>query len=142
MSNLRDSLLKSVDCALAARENMGAQIHDVYLIDRQWSGGRVGDGDFSDVSQKISPTPSIKDYSHDVRITNVGAVKAGDIILTGISRNKYPDELKLRTDLLERNQERLYKVGKHFYTLIHIKENLVTWDLHLRKKRSDESERR
>lgn len=142
MSKLRECLLKGIDCVLSVREDMGAQIHDVYLIDRRWSGERVGDGQFSDSLEKISPTPSIKDYSHDVRVTNVGAVKAGDLIVTGISRNKYPDELRLRTDTEDRNHEKLYKVGKHFYTLVHIKENLVTWDIHLRKKRLDESERR
>lgn len=141
MSSLRESLKHCIDAALGVRDCIGAKIHDVYLIRRTWSGDRVGDGTFVDVQQQMLPTPGIKDYSHDVRVTEVGAVKAGDIILVGISFNKY-EELDLRTDTEQRNVEKLYKVGKHFYRVVHIKENLVTWDVHLRKIRFDETEER
>lgn len=131
-----------MDKILGVRDDMGANIHEVYLIDRSWSGERVGDGQFIDNTDQILPTPCIKDYSHDVRISEAGAVKSGDLILTGISRNAYPDELTLRTDTVERSRQKLYKVGKHFYTVVHIKEKLVTWDIHLRKIRLDETEER
>ena len=142
MSNLRASLLGCIDKVLEVRDCIGAVIHEVYIINRVWTGERVGDGSFSDDSTQVLPSPNIRDYSHDVRVTNIGAVKAGDLVLIGISRNKYQNDLELRTDTEERNTERLYKVGKHFYRLVHIKENLLTWDIHIRKIRQDETEER
>lgn len=142
MSNIREALTDCIDKILSVRDDMGAVIHEVYIVNRRWSGERVGDGVFSDTVTQILPSPSIKDYSHDVRITEVGAVKAGDIILTGISRNKYPDELEFKTKTEDRNTQRMFRVGKHFYHVVHIKEKLVTWDVHLRKIRQDETEER
>lgn len=121
---------------------MGAQIYDVFLVFRTWSGERVGDGSFTDDVTQIEPTPCIKDYSHDVRITEVGAVKAGDIIVTGISQNQYPDELALRTDTVEKNTQKIYHIGKHFYHVVNIRKKLLTWNIHLRKIRQDETEER
>lgn len=142
MSNLRESLSGCIDKILGIREQMGAELAEVTLITRSWSGERVGDGSFIDLKEKISPTPQIKDFSHDIRVTEAGSVKAGDLLLAGISINKYPDELKLRTDTGDKKVEKLYQVGKHFYRTIHIKENLVTWDVQIRKVRQDETERR
>ena len=140
--NIRKSLAKCSDAILGVREGMGAQLADVYLITRTWAGERVGDGPFRDVTQKISPTPEIVDYSHDVRVTEIGSVKAGDLILRGVSRNKYPEEATLRTDTGSRKVEKLYKIGEHFYRTVNIKENLITWDVQVRKIRQDETERR
>ncbi len=142
MSNIRESLLDCVDKILGIREGIGAQLFDVYIVNRRWSGERVGDGTFTDVITQVTPTPGIKDYSHDVRVTESGAVKAGDIILTGVSRNQYPDENEFKTKTEERNTQRMFKVGKHFYHVVHVKEKLLTWDLHLRKIRQDETEER
>jgi hypothetical protein len=142
LSKIRDSILGCSDKILGIREQIGAQINDVYLITRTWSGERVGDGSFSDKREKISPTPQIVDYSHNIRVTDIGSVKAGDLLLKGISINKYPDELTLRTDTGNKRIEKLYNIGKHFYRSINIKENLITWDLQVRKILQDETERR
>jgi hypothetical protein len=139
--NIRESLLRCTDKILETRENIGAQLADAYIITRTWSGERPGDGSFSDVESKIYPTPEIKDYSHDVRVQEAGAYKSGDLVLVGISRNQYPEEEPLRTDTTERNVEKFIKVGTHYYRTIHIKEKLVTWDLHIRKVAQDETER-
>ena len=142
MSNLRDSLLGCVDKILGVKDSMGANIHEVFIINRVWTGERVGDGSFTDEESQVLPTPCIKDYSHDVRITESGAVKQGDIILTGLSRNVFPDEEEFKTKTEERNTQRMFKVGTHFYHVKHIKEKLITWDLHLTKIRQDETEER
>lgn len=138
--NLRKSLLKCSDKILAVRENMGAQLADVYLIERTWSGQRQGDGSLVDVSIKISPIPEIVDYSHSVAVSESGAYKSGDILLRGISFNSYT-ESDLTTITNKKNVERFYKVGKHYYTMIHIKEKFLTWDIQLRKINQDETER-
>lgn len=138
---MRSSLAGCIDSVLSIRECMGAQLSDVHLITRTWSGERVGDGIFSDEVVKMSPTPKIKDYSHDIRVSEAGAVKQGDLILVGISRNSYPDEKLLRTEVDSIKQEKMIKVGRHFYRTIHVREKLVTWDLHIRKIGQDETEK-
>ena len=140
--NLRESLTDCIDKILEIREDLGVQLADVYIVNRRWSGERVGDGTFGDVVSQVKPTPGIKDYSHNIRVTEVGAVKAGDIILSGISRNQYPDELEFKTKTEERNTQRMFKVGKHFYHVVTVVEKLLTWDVHLRKIRQDETEER
>jgi hypothetical protein len=138
--NLRDSLLKASDCILGVREQIGAQVADVYLIERTWAGQRPGDGTFVDVSARLSPTPQIVDYSHDVRLSEAGSYKSGDLILRGISRNVWA-EAQLLTVTDAKNKEKFYKIGSNFYTAIHIKENFLTWDVHVRKLNEDETER-
>lgn len=138
--NLRQSLMGCVDKILGVREDIGAQLADVYLIERSWAGERPGDGSFIDVSVRLSPTPGIVDYSHSVTISESGAYKSGDIILKNISRNQWA-EGQLLTVTDAKNVERFYKVGNHYYTCIHIKENFLTWDVHLRKIVQDETER-
>ena len=137
--NLRENLKDCIGKILGIREQIGAQLADVYIVDRTWSGSRQGDGNYSDNSVKISPTPQIVDYSHNIRISEAGAIKSGDLILKGISPNYTEEQLKTQTD--SKNTERFYKLGTIYYTCIHIKENLVTWDIHIRKVSEDETER-
>ena len=138
--NLRENLKGCIDKVLGIREQIGAQLADVYIIERTWSGQRQGDGSFTDVELKISPAPQIVDYSHNVRVSSAGAIKSGDLILRGVSP-KYTEE-QLKTQVDERNKERFYRLGTSYYTCIHIKENLVTWDIQIRKVSQDETERR
>jgi len=107
-----------------------------------WDGERPGDGEYNDTIVLMDPLPGILDYSHSVQTTEVGAVKAGDLILKNVSRNSYPTEAELLTITDEKNEERFYKVGEHYYRVVHIKEKLVTWDIHIRKVHQDENERR
>lgn len=137
--NLRASLGNCIDKILGVREQIGAQLADVEIVTRTWTGKRPGDGTFSDSILKVSPAPEIVDYSHNIRVSEVGAVKSGDLILRSISPKYTEDELKTITT--EKNIEKFYKLGKHYYTCIHIKEKLVTWDVHIRKISEDETER-
>lgn len=140
-NSLRDSLKKCADQILGLREDMGAQLADVWLVERTWSGERVGDGSFTDNTVKMSPIPEIVDYSHDLRVQEGGTYKSGDLILKGVSLNSYT-ESQLRTDTGNRKVEKFIKVGDHYYRTIHIKEKFITWDVHVRKVAQDETERR
>ena len=126
---------------LGIREDIGAQLADVYLITRNWSGERVGDGSYSESTHKMSPIPQIVDYSHDLRVQEGGTYKSGDLILKGVSLDAYTEK-RLRTDTGIRNVEKFIKVGDHYYRTIHIRERFVTWDVHIRKVSQDENERR
>lgn len=139
--NLRENLAGCIDKVLEVRENIGAQLADVFFVTRTWTGRRPGDGTFTDVTEQMKPTPCIKDFSHDIRLQAGGNYKAGDLLLTSISRNKFPDESKLLTTTSVGNVVKFIKVGPHFYRTISVKENFVTWDIHVRKTRQDQTER-
>lgn len=137
--NIRKSLGDCIDSILGVREGMGAQLGDVYIVERVWTGQRQGDGSFTDTEIKVSPAPEIVDYSHNVSVTEAGAVKSGDLILRGISPKYTEDQLKTITTA--KNREKFYRIGSHYYTCIHIRERVVTWDVHIRKISEDETER-
>lgn len=140
MSDIRKGLLDCVDKILEIRESIGAQLADVSIITRTWSGERIGDGSFTDVEVPMYPIPQIKDFSHNIRVSEAGAVKQGDLILVGISQNSYPDESMLRTDTGSNTVEKMIKVGNHFYRTVYVKQKLVTWDVQVRKVNQDETE--
>jgi len=137
--NLRASLSDCIDKILGVREQIGAQLADVDIVVRTWSGQRQGDGTYTDVVTRLSPAPQIVDYSHNIRVTEAGAVKSGDLILRGISPNYSESDLKTITSA--KNTEKFYRLGKNYYTCIHVRERLVTWDVHIRKVSEDETER-
>ena len=92
-SSIRANLGHCIDKILGIREQIGAQLADVDLVERTWSGKRQGDGTFTDVVTRLSPAPEIVDYSHNIRTSEAGAVKSGDLILRGISP-KYTEDQK------------------------------------------------
>jgi hypothetical protein len=141
LKGIRESLSDCIDCVLSVRDGIGASLAGVSIIHRRWAGERVGDGTFTDQVTPLKPTPQIRDYSHDVRVSEAGSVKQGDLILVGVSRSAFPDEATLRTDVRSPKEEKMIKVGRHFYRTVHVREKLVTWDLHIRKINQDETEK-
>lgn len=138
--NIRESLLGCVDDILGIRDCIGAALASVTIVTRTWTGKRVGDGTFTDTSTPLSPTPEIKDYSHDLRLQQAGTYKQGDLLLRGISRNQYPTEALFRTDTGLKTVEKFIKVGSNYYRTIFVKENLLTWDIQVRKVAQDETQ--
>jgi len=130
---LIDSLIPNLDSTLGVRDSIGAVLHKVGIIVRTWSGKKPGDGQASDVLSAISPTPGLKEFTHDVRLLEGGAVKQGDIIVRGISKHRYPTEDLVDCSSLLRNVERFYLIDERLYTVINVKEGYVTWDVQVRK---------
>lgn len=135
--------MSCLDKVLGVKDQIGAFKAEVFFVTRTWTGTRPGDGLFEDTESQLLPTPCIRDFSHDVRLKQSGTIKQGDLILTSISRNSYPDEETFRTDIKGKNRNvvKYYRINRHYYRLINIKENFVTWDIHLRKVTIDERER-
>lgn len=131
--NLIEGLKLNLDSVLGVRDTIGATLHKVYLITRTWSGKQPGEGQAIDQSVQIKPTPGIKEYAHDLRLVEGGAVKQGDIILRGISKHIYPNETFLDGRTGNKSVEKFYLINDRLYTVINIKENYVTWDVQLRK---------
>lgn len=139
-SDIKDSLLDCLDDILSVRECIGANLADVKIITRTWSGARPGDGQFDDVEIPLTPAPQIRDYSHDIRLQQGGSYKQGDLLLRAISKNAFPTEIELRTDTGIKNVQKFIKVGENYYITINVKENLVTWDIQVRKVIQDETQ--
>lgn len=135
MSNFKKSFSKCIDSILEVGDTMGANLHDVFLLTRTWSGAFVGDGSATDVSVQVKPTPQIVDFSHDLRLKEGGAVKAGDLILKNISKTKFPLEDSINGSFGTNSDkiERFYRINSNDYQVINVKENLLTWDVQLRK---------
>lgn len=137
---LIDSLLPVTDSILGVRDSIGAVIKPVYFLTRTWfsdSGlttpatSPEGYAKDSTLVQML-PSPKIKDFSQDIRLKEGGSVKAGDIILSSISRNKYA-EADLDGTTTAENIEKFYVVGVKLYQVINVKESYLTFSVQLRE---------
>jgi hypothetical protein len=130
---LLDALLPNVDCVLGVRDSIGAVLHPVYIVTRTWTGKEPGSGMASEVVVQVLPTPAIQQFAFDLKITEGGAVKQGDVLLKGISKRQYPDSQGLDNKTGAKNVERFFLIDEKLYTVINIRENYVTWDVQIRK---------
>ena len=130
--NLKKSLSKCIDSALSVRDSIGAAIHEVSLVQRCWSGETIGDGKHRDTVTKIVPTPEIREFAHHIMVQTGGAIQQGDILLKGISKNRYSrEDLLYQTD--DPTREKFYLIDDREYRIVNIVERLVTWDVLVRQ---------
>ncbi len=127
-----DSLLPVADDVLSLRDTLGAVIDKVFFVTRTWSGDEVGTGTPVDTLEQLLPSPCLKRYDWDLRLREGGNVKAGDILLKGISLNKYT-EADLDGTSPAANIEKLFLVGDKIYTVINLHKRYVTWEVLVRK---------
>ncbi len=130
---VQDLISPELDDILAIREQLGADLAKVSLVTRTWSGTEIGDGDYIDVVEEMHPTPGVVDLSHSWRVAQGGAFKQGDLILTMISKNKFPT-----VDLIDGSSpselvQKFYLVNGFFYTVIKPTEKYVYWDVQVRR---------
>lgn len=126
-----DGLKKGINSILAVRDKIGI-LHEVFIVTRTWSGGDVGRGEKSDRTHKVVPTPGIKAFSQDVRITEASAVQQGDIILRGISKVNYPLESDVDCSSTAKGVEKFFLIADKEYQVKNVTESYVTWDVQLR----------
>jgi hypothetical protein len=134
--NILDGLKDCSDAILGIREQIGAAIHEVYLVTRTWTGSAVGDGACTDEFEKIEPTPAVKDLSTDHRVKEGGAVQNGDLQIRMLSKHRYADKALIdgtSGDLVER----FYKIDGKFYVVVNVVESYITWNVQVRR-RSDQ----
>lgn len=138
MSGLVGSLRKNVDAILGIRDSIGAILKPVAIVTRTWTGTRVGDGDAHDSVDCLRPTPQIVEIGNDIRLQEGGAVKQGDNLVKGISRESYPLESDVDCTTNDPLVEKFYLLGETLYAVINVKERYLTWDVLLRE-RSDQT---
>ena len=133
MSDALTGVRKSLNKILAIRDKV-AVIHAVFQVTRRWTGSEIGEGIFQDDKMRILPTPGIKEYGHDVRLNEAGAIQQGDIILKGISKVNYPTEKDLDCSSPDADTEKFWLIDDKEYVTVNIKESYLTWDVQLRKR--------
>jgi hypothetical protein len=131
---LVDSLKSdALDDILAVREQLGADLAKVRIITRTWNGVEVGDGDYMDQAAEMHPAPGVKDLSHSYRVAQGGAFQQGDLMLTMISKNKYPEKLDVDLSCTDPLVEKFYEVNGNLYRVITVVEKYVVWDVQVRR---------
>ena len=139
MTKLKDSLGKCMDGFLDIRGQLGVELKDVAIVTRAWSGDRVGEGHHHDAAVMVKPKPAIRQYSHDMRLTENGAIKSGDVVIEKISKEKFPDEDLIYGRTGKRNCEIFYQLDCELYTVISVVEHLYWWDVQVRRLSSQRS---
>lgn len=130
MTNLPKSLGKALDGALSVRDKLGLSKAQVVLVTRTWEGKVPGEGNASDVRKQILPSPTIKDYGHDIRIAEAGAIKQGDLIMKHLSKELTRQEILNQTD--KKNVERFWEIDGRRYQGVKEKDHIVYWSLQVR----------
>lgn len=139
-SGIVAALLPNVNALLGVRDSVGAIKQQVFFVTRSWfsdSGfttpATQPEGYAKDaVAVQFLPSPGIKQFSQDVRLREGGSIKAGDIILSGISRETY-QESDLDNSTANQGIEKLYMIGTKLYTCINVTQRYVTFNVQVRE---------
>lgn len=138
--DLISSILEGVDDILSVRDSIGAVIRKVFFVTRTYyqdaaltqpAGGPEGSYAKDSVDQML-PSPGMKEFNQDVRLREGGSIKAGDIILTGVSRNKFKQS-DLDGTSPSKNVMKLYMIGDKIYQVINVSEKYVTFNVQIRE---------
>jgi hypothetical protein len=121
------------DDILGVRDAIGATIHPIYILTRQWSGAEPGDGTAVDTVAIVKPSPAIKSLAHDFVAIQAGSVQSGDLLLKGISKQSYPLKESVAFTAQEPNIEKFYRIDGALYQVISVVENYIYWNVQIRR---------
>lgn len=124
---------KGLNSILGVRDKV-ALIHRVYMVTRTWSEREIGRGEYRDVEVQMLPSPGIKEFKHDLRVQEGGAVQQGDVLLKGISQVSYPEESDIDCSSSLPGVERFYRIAGKEYTVVNVRERYLTWNVLCRKR--------
>lgn len=95
-TSLVEDLGEIVDDIRQIATDLGARPYTVHVVRVRWSGGQVGRGEPTVVSEtSMLPTPKVAEVGALDRATDAaGIVERGDVILTGVSPRYTEDELE------------------------------------------------
>lgn len=133
MSSIVDDILECTDDILGIRDELGATKHLVYILTRVWDGSERGDGNASDTTIQIKPSPQIVDYSHSLRLREGGKIREGDIVLKHLSKQTYTEESMIDCSVDDKLTEKYYYINGRLYNVIDITSDYVYWNVHVRK---------
>lgn len=132
--DLITGLKGSMDSIFKIRDDLGAVIRRVHFVTRTWSSARIGDGTYEDEIVEMWPQAGIKDVSQDIRLSEGGALKAGDLLVHTVSKNRYPDRSLLDGTIPDgcKNIEKFLKIGDDLHVIVGVTESHLTWTIQAR----------
>lgn len=127
-------LIENSDSILSIRQDLGAQKHNVYILKRSWSDGKVGEGIPTDTIEKLNPSPNVQEFPHDIEVRSGGKILGGDIRLKMVSKKNHTREyLELKNTPDQKGVERFYYINGKLYSVVGIMEYQIHYDISLRK---------
>ena len=132
--DLISGLKSSMDGIFKIRDDLGAVIRRVSFVTRTWSGTAIGDGTYEDQEVEMWPQAGIKDVSQDIRLREGGAVKAGDLLVHTVSKNRYQDRSMVDGTVPDgcKNIEKFLKIGDELHAIVGVVESHLTWTIQAR----------
>lgn len=132
-------LIGDIDSILGVRDDIGAELKHVYLVTRTWSGMEIGDGTSTEVVTQMLPTPRIVELMDDYRIREGGAFQQGDVLLKMVSKQSYVARTDVDCFSNNPSVEKFYRINDIDYRVINVQEKHVTWNVQLRRMRTNGS---
>ncbi len=139
-TGIDSAILQGVDSILGIRDAIGAIIKPIFFVTRTFykdAGKTVPatqpeGSNAKDVVVQVLPTPGMKQFNQDIRLREGGSIKAGDIILKGISKNLFKEK-DLDGSTSAKNIQKLYLIGDKLYQVINVYEKHVTFNVQVRE---------
>jgi hypothetical protein len=133
MTEFMDEIAEIADDAIKIRNEIGAILAEIYLVTRTWTGEAVGDGSASETKVIVYPAPWIVDLSHNLKLSEAGVIKQGDLLLKQISKMRYPTENHVNCSSTNKLIEKFYEVDGLLYNVIYVKSEYGMWSVQVRK---------
>jgi hypothetical protein len=130
---LIDDLRSDIDDILGVRDDLGAQLANVYVVTRTWDGDEIGAGEATEAIVQMLPTPRVVKLSSQQKMRDGGQVDSADIILKMVSRESYPEKSLIDGSTDSGTKEIFYEIEDELYRVIEVESRHVTWTIKLRK---------
>ncbi len=139
-SGIDAAMIEGIDAILAIRDAVGAIIKPVYFVTRTFyrdkemqepAKGPEG-SNATDLVVQLLPTPGMKQFNQDIRLREGGSIKAGDIILKGISKNLFKEQ-DIDGSTSAKNIQKFYLIGDKLYQVINVTARHVTFNVQVRE---------
>jgi hypothetical protein len=120
-------------CALEALNDAGIVLHKIGIFKRVWSGERLGEGEFVDSVEYISPTPRLEGIDQTYSNDKGGMQRKADLIIKLLPKPKYPLKTDIDCTSKKDNEELYYFINEEIYEVVEVHEKQFYWNIIVRK---------
>jgi hypothetical protein len=115
---------------LGVRDRLGLSKAAVSLLTKSWDGKKPGEGSCTESRMEMHPSPTIKDYGHDLRIVEAGAIRQGDLLLKHLDRKLTREQILNQTD--RASVESYWEIDGRLYKAVKEKDEIFYWSVQVR----------
>lgn len=132
--SLRDELIPIVDDLRAEVVDVvaGLRLDTVTVRHRQWLGGQIGRGSYTDTDTVLAPRPKVGEPEPRRNAGAAGVYEEGDLKVSRISLTYSRAELGEGPSAAT---EVVWLIGTEAYRLVSLDEGYLQWEAHLRRVR-------